>query len=149
MRLTSADTEEIKSETNNDDLAHSLNLPFVVSTAIFVDPVIPDTTIVLSEDTTSSLSSISEDGSVFTFSGSSSQLDLLESGEIIVGDPSTSAPDGFLRKVISTTTSYDQVIVETDEATLEEAITQGVVSVNETLKPGDVQDSVVLSLIHI
>ena len=145
LRVTSAISAEIETMANSDDLAHSLNLPIVVSNAIFVHSVIPDTTIVLSDETTSSLSSISEDGSVFTFSESSSEIELLEPGEIIVGDPSTAAPDGFLRKVISTTTSYDGVIVETEVATLEEAITQGVVSVNETLKPGDVQDSVVTS----
>jgi len=145
LRLTSAVSEVIETRANSDDLGQSLYLPFVVSNAIILTPVIPDTTKVLSEDSTSSLSSISEDGSIFTFSESSPQLELLEPGEIIVGDPSDAAPNGFLRKVVNTSTSYDGLIVETDDATLEEAITQGEVYVNETLKPGEVQDSIVAS----
>ena len=123
LGLTSAVSEVIETRVNSDDPTHSLNLPLVVFNAIILDPVIPGTTKVLSEDTTSSLSSISEDGSIFTFSESSPQLELLKPGEIIVGDPSDAAPNGFLRKVVDTSTSYDGLIVETDDATLEDAIT--------------------------
>ena len=49
-------------------------------------PEIPDTTKVLSEDTTEDLVEVSEDGSVFTFAETTPELAELESGDIMVGD---------------------------------------------------------------
>ena len=60
------------------------------------EPIIPDTTKVLTEDTTQHLVSISTDGAIFTFDQTTIELDKLESGDIIVSDVSPVAPNGFL-----------------------------------------------------
>lgn len=101
--------------------------------------VIPDTTKVLPETTTQQLSSISEDGSVFVFSKITPELEAVKPGDVIVGDTSPVAPFGFLRRVTAVQESDDQVVVETIQATLEEAIEQGTIRVSRTLTPNDVR----------
>ncbi len=107
-------------------------------------PIIPDTTIVLTEETTQHLVSVSSDGATFTFAQMTPELAALSPGDIIVGEPVASAPYGFLRGVTNVTTSSQQVMVETEAATLEEAIQQGEVHLSRVLTPEDVQDSLLL-----
>lgn len=103
------------------------------------DVIIPDTTKVLTGTTVLSLDSVSEDRSVLTFAGTTEQLGSLEQGDVIVAGISEKAPDGFLRKVASVTASEGQVEVQTEPATLEEAVTKGSLRVSEELLPADVQ----------
>lgn len=100
-----------------------------------LSPIVPPTTKVLPSSTTQYLSSISSDGAVFNFSQMTSELSALASGEIMVGDASSAAPYGFLRKVTSVSTSGGKVIVQTQPATIDEAIQQGEVSVSQALSP--------------
>jgi oligopeptide transport system substrate-binding protein len=89
--------------------------------------LIPRTTKVMDDETFDALVSISEDQAVFTFARMTDQLAALLPGDILVGDQVRRdlAPFGFLRRVNNTYTSGDQVIVETDQATLDEAIELG------------------------
>lgn len=104
------------------------------------DVIIPDTTKVLTGTTLTNLAAISDDQSVYTFSGTTEQLSALRQGDLIVGI-SDLAPDGFLRKVESVTTQGDQVLVRTQQGTLAEAIETGSLSLTQELLPSDVRGS--------
>ncbi len=101
-------------------------------------PIIPDTTKVLPPSTTQYLTNISEDGTTFTFSQSTPDLQAISLGDIIVSDVTTAAPYGFLRKVSLVSDSGGQVILTTTGAVIEEAIQQGEASLMATLTPLDV-----------
>jgi len=103
------------------------------------DVVIPDTTKVLTGTTILSLAAVSEDQSLYTFSGTTAQLAALAPGDVIVGAGSELAPDGFLRRVESVSTEGDQVVVQTSQAKLAEAIETGSVSLSQELLPADVR----------
>ena len=123
---------------------HAVYLPLALSSFSGVPPVIPDTTEVLTETTTEHLDEISGDGAVFTFTQSTSSLDALETGDVMVSDATTNAPNGFLRKVTSVSSDGAQVVVETENATIEEAIQQGAVSFSKRLTPADIQSMTAL-----
>ena len=114
-------------------------LPLNLSTTGSYPPVIPETTEVLPPETTQHLEAISDSGAVYTFTQSTPDLAELAPGEIMVGDVTANAPSGFLRKVTSVSTNGGQVIVETEEATLEEAIESGSAAVSQALTPAQIQ----------
>lgn len=101
--------------------------------------VIPPTTKILDPTTTQHLASVSADGAEFTFSQSTPALLTLEAGDVMVGDVSPNAPYGFLRKVVSTSSSNGQVTVITTGAVLEEAIESGSLHVSGVIHPGNAQ----------
>ena len=117
----------------------STYLPLVVS-SVSVLPVIPVTTNVLTQTTTQYLSAISGNGAVFTFTQSTPALSALAPGEVIVGDVSTNAPYGFLRKVTSISPVGGQVVVATTQATLEDAIQTGSAHISQVLTPDQIQE---------
>ncbi len=102
-------------------------------------PIIPETTEVLTEESTQHLASISPDGTILTFDQMTSQLSDLTAGDVIVGNVSEAAPDGFLRKVTAVSSTNGQVIVTTAPATLEDAIQQGSIQLSKQLTPADVE----------
>ena len=106
------------------------------------EPIISDTTEVLTDGTTEHLVSVSENGDVFTFDQTTTELGELNPGDVMVGDVSTVAPNGFLRKVTNVTSSGGQVVVTTEVATLEDAIEQGAVHVSKRLTPADIQSTI-------
>jgi hypothetical protein len=118
---------------------NAVHLPLAASSAATVPPSIPDTTEVLPESTTQYLESISEDGTGFTFSEWTPELQELETGDIMAGDVAENAPYGFLRKVVSVTEVGGEVILDTEDATLEDAIEDGSLHVSGVLKPGNLQ----------
>jgi len=63
----------------------------------------------------------SEDGSVLTFNGITPYLELLQPEDVIISGVTEATPYGLLRKVTNVTMLGSQVIVETTEATLEDA----------------------------
>ncbi len=93
----------------------------------------------LPPDTTQYLEQVSPDRSTYTFDQTTPALDALQAGSVMVSGVAPNAPDGFLRKVTSVTRSGGDVIVQTQPATLEEAITQGSFSFSQTLSPSRVQ----------
>ncbi|MCP4360384.1 MAG: SUMF1/EgtB/PvdO family nonheme iron enzyme, partial [Chloroflexi bacterium] len=115
--------------------ANDLFLPFISSS---LTPIIPDTTEVLTDDTTQHLVSVSGDGATFTFSQSTPELAALDPGDVMVGDISSTAPYGFLRQVVSVDASGGQVVVQTNDATLEDAIEQASIHHNRTLTTEDI-----------
>lgn len=101
--------------------------------------IIPDTTEVLTEQTTDKLVDISSDGAEFTFSQMTPELSDLDMGDVMVGDVSAKAPYGFLRQVTNVTSSGGQVVVTTEATTLEAAIQQGAIQMSKQLTPADVE----------
>lgn len=122
---------EAKTDGEND-----VFLPIIMNP---LTPIIPETTKVLTEQTTDELIDISQDGSVFTFSQMTPELAQLDSGDVMVGDVSEAAPYGFLREVTGVTSSGGQVVVTTASATIEDAIQQGAVQLSRQLTPADVE----------
>lgn len=118
---------------------NTVYLPLVLSSASSVPVEIPDTTEVLTETTTQYLSEISSDGAVFTFTQSTSDLNALAPGDVMVSDATANAPNGFLREVTSVSSDGGQVIVETEEATLEDAIESGAARISHALTPDQIQ----------
>jgi len=103
-------------------------------------PVIPDTTVVLTDTTIQYLEALSDDGT-FTFSQMTPELAELDPGDVLVGDVSLHAPAGFLRKVKSVVPVCDKVVVETEQATLEDAIQTGSFRASQRLTPEQVRTS--------
>ncbi|MBW2607233.1 MAG: hypothetical protein JRD05_06300 [Deltaproteobacteria bacterium] len=103
--------------------------------------VLPETTKVLNDSTLQHLSSVSPDGSIFSFDESTPQLDSLSSNDVIVVKVTDVTPYGALRKVTSVSKVGDEVVVETTQATLEDAIESGTIEVARALTASDIQSA--------
>jgi formylglycine-generating enzyme required for sulfatase activity len=128
-RLTSQAEAKIEGE-------YDVFLPIITNP---LTPIIPDTTEVLTEQTTDELIDISQDGSVFTFAKMTPELSELDAGDVMVSNVSEAVPYGFLREVTGVTSSGGQVVVRTASATIEDAIQQGAVQLSRHLTPADVE----------
>jgi len=71
------------------------------------------------------------------FSQSSTFLEQVSVGDIIVSGTTPKAPHGFLRKVVSKSQEENKIIIQTTQAKLTEAIQQGSVLVSRSLTPAD------------
>jgi len=112
---------------------------------IFYENVsIPSTTKVLDESTMRYLSLISADGSTLTFSEIIPELESLSPGDVIVIGITPITPNGLLRKVTNVSISNNQVVVETIQATLEDAIEDGTIEFNKILTPNDLSNATAL-----
>lgn len=100
-------------------------LVFLPAAANPLAPIIPDTTVVLGEETTQYLQSVAGDLSVFTFAQMTPALAEVDSGDVIVSGPAGAAPFGFLRAVTAVSETGGAVEVHTAPAALTEAIQQG------------------------
>ena len=105
----------------------------------FLTPIIPETTHVLDAATTQHLAAVSPDGATYTFDQNTAVLQTLAPGEIMVSAPTDLTPDGFLRWVTAINTTGGQVVVQTQPATLEDAIQQGEILVGQKLSPAGMQ----------
>lgn len=108
-----------------------------------LEPEIAENTRVVDPNTRGSLVGFSEDGTL-RFSSSTPFLANLKPGDILVSEPAAAAPNGFLKKVTAVRTEGAEVIIETEQAALEEAILQGEASVEKQLTPDDLAESVPL-----
>lgn len=77
-------------------------------------------TIIINNSTNNLLVSINEDQLVF--SSSNNQLDEVEVGSILASDMYSTAPNGYLRKVVSINNNGNQLTFNTEQASLAEAI---------------------------
>ena len=123
------------SGTAQDDFDHWIYLPLIGKNTSFLTPVIPPTTNPLPPETTAELLSVSPDGVTYTFDVMTAALAAVAPGEIIVAAPSAAAPNGFLRRVTAINAAGGDVIVQTQAATLEDAIQQGEVVFSRRLTP--------------
>jgi len=109
------------------------------------ETVIPDTTKVVEEETVQEIVSVTEDQSTIIFDKSTSQLEELTPGDVIVMGVTENTPEGLLRKVTNITKGGkdgSQVVVETEFASLEEAIEQGSFEFDITLEPEDIEKGI-------
>src|SRR3989344_9341830 len=98
---------------------------------------IPETTKALDEYSAPQLLTYSDDGTI-SFSETTEQLESLSVGDVIVSDVNGIAPNGFLRKVTNISTDSG-LVLETTQATLEEAIEKGSVEISKDLTPEDIK----------
>jgi formylglycine-generating enzyme required for sulfatase activity len=118
---------------------HRGYLPLAPGGAGALPPIVPDTTNPLPASTTQKLLSISPDGVAYRFDAMTAALAAVAPGEIIVAGPCAAAPDGFLRRATSISQSGGDVIVQTAQATLEDALQQGEVHMETVMLPGDIR----------
>lgn len=110
-----------------------------------IEPIIPETTKVVEEETIQEIASVTEDQSIIIFEKSTPQLEELAVGDIIAMGVTEHTPEGLLRKVKKITKGgkdSSEVVIETEFATLEEAIEQGEFYFNEALKAEDAKEPV-------
>lgn len=113
------------------------------NTTIQTSPaVIPSTTKVLDNSTVNNISSVSPDGAQITFSGTNSQIDSLEVGDVVASGSSSSTPSGLLRKVTSIDKTGNQIVANTTGVTIEEAIQKGSWSITQSLNSNQVVKTV-------
>jgi formylglycine-generating enzyme required for sulfatase activity len=98
-------------------------------------PIIPDTTVILTELSTQHLLSVTAGGSIYTFSQMTPELALVDVGDVVVAGVTPNTPYGFLRLVTALNTPGGQVVLTTVQATLEDAIEQGELHVSQSLSP--------------
>ena len=80
---------------------------------------------------------------VLTFDDLKGSLAGLATGDVVVSTPRTAAPHGFLRRVTAIATTLDGVVVETDRATLRDAIDSAEVRYARAFTAVDVGQSAV------
>lgn len=114
---------------------HVVHLPVVASP---VQAIIPDTTVVLGDETMATLVEAAEDLSVLTFGEMTPELAQVAAGDVIVGGPSEALPFGFLRGVTGVATSGNGVTLQTEAAALTDSIMQGEISWQQTFTAADV-----------
>jgi len=106
--------------------------------------VIPDTTKVVDEATEEQLVEVIDAGEVLVFDRPTAFLDQLQPGDVMVFGVTDKTPYGLLRKVEQVRTADDRVVVETVQATLEDAIARGVIELSMVLTPEHVATTTVL-----
>ena len=87
---------------------------------------------------------VSFDGGTLRFSETTPQLARISKGSVLVSEPSGAAPFGYLRRVRAVRQEAGTVVVETEHASLDEAIAQGSLSVTLPLTPNELASSQVL-----
>ncbi|MBI5638885.1 MAG: SUMF1/EgtB/PvdO family nonheme iron enzyme [Nitrospirae bacterium] len=124
--------------------AGSLDRYYIWATSFIVSGAtvsLPPTTKIMDAQSVQQLVNVSSDISTFTFSGSTPQIMALKTGDIINIGVTSLTPNGALRKVTATASQGDQVMVQTIQATIEEAIENGKILLSRTLSPNDVASS--------
>jgi hypothetical protein len=109
-----------------------------------VDPLLPDYTKVIDDSTAQNLFSVSEDHSVLKFDQNTPYAQSLQPGDVVVSGVTDATPYGLLRKVTNVSTGGPEITVETTEATLEDAIEEGEVNLEEPLTANDIESFVPL-----
>lgn len=114
------------------------SLVFLPVAANPLAPIIPDSTVVLGEETMQQLETAAADLSLLTFAQMTPELAAVQSGDIIVSGPSQPLPFGFLRRVTAVSQAGGEVAVQTEPATLTEAVQQGQIGWSRSFSAADV-----------
>ncbi|WP_420597094.1 hypothetical protein [Deinococcus sp.] len=101
--------------------------------------IIPNTTKVSDLATQSALTAYDRTSGAMRFSQNTPILAALKPGDVLVSEPSSAAPNGYLRKVTTVRTQGGEVVLGTTQAKLTEAVSQGVLDANVDLTPDKVQ----------
>lgn len=103
--------------------------------------IIPETTKVADSLTENALSVFDPDSGILRFAENTPQLQSLHPGDVLVGNPTAAAPYGYLRKVTAVRQEGDTVVVETTQASLDEAVHQGSFDGKGDLEPSDLAEA--------
>lgn len=109
----------------------------VAISGVCQDVVIPDTTKVADEVTRNALSAYDPITGRMVFSPRTPLLNSLNRGDVLVSEPSTVAPYGYLRKVAAINRVNGGFVLETTQAKLNEAIYHGTLNATGELLPND------------
>ncbi len=96
---------------------------------------IPETTKIVDDNAASSLLSMSNDKSTIVFNTNSSYAQQLKVGDVMVAGVYDNIPVGLLRKVISKTETSSGITLQTNQATLEDAIESGTLNEKISFTP--------------
>ncbi len=106
----------------------------------FSVPIIADNTFVIDAQTREKISEIDTTDFTFTLSEHSHLSEDLSIGDIIVDDTSSIAPYGYLRRIKTIDNSKGDVVIETEQAKLTDAIRQGTINFTSgTVSKSDIQ----------
>lgn len=106
--------------------------------------VIPETTKVTDEETRTALTDYDPASGTMRFATNTGFLADLRPDDVLVSVPSTAAPNGYLRKVKTIRQEAGEVVLETTQANLTDAISQGDLDVHYDLEPADLQSATAL-----
>jgi hypothetical protein len=104
-------------------------------------PIIPATTAVADSATRTALSAYDPTTGTLRFSSTTPALENLKPDDVIVSLPSNAAPDGYLRQVKAIRREDGAVILETTQAALTDAISEGSLDVQHTLEPSELRSA--------
>jgi hypothetical protein len=131
-----------------------LTLPMALMLALLLtagkcDPpppevIIPDTTKVTDAATREALQSYDADSGEMRFSRTTPVLQNLKPNDVLVSEPSLAAPYGYLRKVKAIRQEGGELVLETTQANLTEAIHQGSFAGEGEFTADDIAAEVVL-----
>jgi photosystem II stability/assembly factor-like uncharacterized protein len=103
-------------------------------------PIIAENTRVLDAQTREKISDIDTSNYTFTLSEHSHLSSDLKAGDIIVDDTSSLAPYGYMRRITNINDSKGDVVIQTEQAKLTEAVRQGTINFNSgTVNKSDIQ----------
>lgn len=102
-------------------------------------PIIPATTAVADDATRAALTAYDSATGTLRFANATPALENLKPDDVIVSLPSSAAPDGYLRQVKAIRRENGAVILETTQASLTDAISDGSLDVQHTLEPSDLR----------
>jgi len=129
-------------DTTRSGKIYKFELTVLGDTSVYatsaIEPSLAPSVRIMDETTAQNLESISPDGSVLTFNGSTPYLLSLQPDDVMMSGVTDTTPYGLLRKVTNVTIDGPQVTVETTEATLEDAIEEGEIIINERLTQGNI-----------
>lgn len=100
--------------------------------------VLRPNTVVADQESEEVLTSVTENQEVLTFTESTPQLDGLELGDVLVMGPTDHTPEGLLRKVTGIEHNGG-VVVNTEFATMEDAIEEGTIMVTAAITATEAQ----------
>jgi hypothetical protein len=101
------------------------------------EAIIPETTKVADTATREALESFNVQTGILRFKNTTPVLESLVAADVLVSEPSSNAPYGYLRKVSSVRREGDVVILETTQASLTDAIHQGWLEGEGSLEASD------------
>jgi hypothetical protein len=106
-----------------------------------VQPIIPITTKVADANTRQALQSFDPQNGTMRFAQVTPRLATLQADDVLVSEPSSAAPDGYLRKVKAIRQEGAMVVLETTQANLTDAISEGSLRGSGDLQAADVRSA--------
>ncbi len=107
--------------------------------AVERETIIPATTKVPDQTTRDAQTLYDPSTGIMRFAQTTAVLDNLKTGDVFVSEPSAAAPFGYLRKVNKISKEGNEVVLETSQAALGDAISQGTIIAEATLQPAQLK----------